>query len=156
MSKKRVVVTGLGMVTPLGLNVDDTWKAILAGQTGVAQIDHFDASDLSCRICARVKDFDPTVYMSEKDARKRDLFIQYGMAAATQAIQDSGLEVNESNASRVGIAIGSGIGGLPLIEKSHEVLLASGPPSYFSFLYPRCFDQHDRGQSRHPVRNARS
>lgn len=136
MNKSRVVVTGLGMVTPLGLNVPDTWRAILAGKSGVAPIDHFDASDISCRICSRIKDFDPLLYMSEKDARKRDEFIQYGLAAGIQAIKDSGLEINESNAHRVGLAIGSGIGGLSSIEKSHSVMLKFSPRKVSPFFIP--------------------
>lgn len=136
MSKQRVVVTGLGMITPLGLNVEDTWKAILAGKSSVRLADHFDASDLSCRICSHVKNFDPLPYMTEKDVRKRDLFVQYGIAAAMQAIQDAGLEVNESNAHRVGVAIGSGIGGLPMIEKCHSILLESGPRKISPFFIP--------------------
>lgn len=136
MSKQRVVVTGLGMITPLGLNVADTWSAILAGKSGVSTIDHFDASDMPVRICARIRDFDVSPYMSDKDARRRDLFIQYGMAAAIQAIQDSGLVVDESNANRVGLAIGSGIGGLPLIERSHATMLESGPKRISPFFIP--------------------
>ncbi len=136
MSKQRVVVTGLGMVSPLGLNVEDTWKAIVAGKSGVALIDHFDPSDLNCHICSRVKDFDPTVYMTEKDARKRDYFIQYGVAAAIQAITDSGIQVTEQNANRIGLAIGSGIGGLPFIEKTHSVLLDSGARRISPFFIP--------------------
>ena len=119
MNKRRVVVTGMGMITPLVMMLNSTWQAILAGKSGVAHIDHFDASDISCQICSRVKDFDATNYMPEKEARKRDYFIQYGMAAAMQAIQDSGLQVTEANAHRIGLAIGSGIGGLPSIEKNH-------------------------------------
>ena len=136
MSKQRVVVTGLGMITPLGLNVDDTWKAILAGKSSVSRIDHFDPSDISCHICSRVKQFDPTPYMTEKDARKRDFFVQYGIAAAIQAIQDSGIEVREENAHRIGVAIGSGIGGLPMIEKCHSILLESGPRKISPFFIP--------------------
>lgn len=136
MSKKRVVVTGLGMVSPLGATVDDTWNAILAGKSSVALIDHFDASDLNCRICSRVKNFDPTPYMTEKDARKRDYFVQYGIAAGVQAIKDAGLEVTEKNADRIGLAIGSGIGGLPMIEKSHSILLESGPRKISPFFIP--------------------
>ncbi|MDR3492939.1 MAG: beta-ketoacyl-ACP synthase II [Gammaproteobacteria bacterium] len=136
MSKRRVVVTGLGMVSPLGLNVDDTWKAILAGKSGVSLIDQFDTSDLSCRISAAVKNFDPLPYMSEKEARKKDYFIQYGLAAAIQAIADSGLQISEENADRVGAAIGSGIGGLPFIEKSHSILTASGPRRISPFFIP--------------------
>lgn len=136
MSKRRVVVTGMGMVTPLGNNVESTWQSILAGRSGVALIDHFDASDLACRICSRIKDFDATLYMPEKETRKRDYFIQYGMAAAMQAIEHSGLQVVEANAHRIGLAIGSGIGGLPSIERNHEVLLQSGPRRLSPFFIP--------------------
>lgn len=136
MNKRRVVVTGMGMITSLGHNVEETWQGILAGKSGVAKIDHFDASDLSCQICSRVKDFDATKYMPEKEARKRDFFIQYGMAAAMQAIEDSGLQVTETNADRIGLAIGSGIGGLPSIEKHHSVLLESGPRRISPFFIP--------------------
>lgn len=136
MNKRRVVVTGMGMITPLGHDMDSTWQAILAGKSGVALIDHFDSTGMSCQICSRVKNFDPLPFMPEKEARKRDYFIQYGMAAAIQAIQDSGLEVTESNAHRIGLAIGSGIGGLPSIEKHHEILLESGPRRISPFFIP--------------------
>lgn len=136
MNKRRVVVTGIGLLTPLGLTVEETWKGILAGKSSVTAIDHFDASDLNCRISSHIKNFDPTPYMSEKDARKRDTFIQYGIAAGVQAMQDSGLEVNESNAHRIGVAIGSGIGGLPKIEECHEILLKSGPRKISPFFIP--------------------
>jgi 3-oxoacyl-[acyl-carrier-protein] synthase II len=136
LSKQRVVVTGLGMVSPLGLNVEDTWTAILAGKSGVGPIEHFDASDISCRICSTVKNFDPLPYLSEKEARKKDIFIQYGMAAAIQAITDSGLQVTEQNADRVGLAVGSGIGGLPMIAKSTAILLESGPRKISPFFIP--------------------
>jgi len=131
-----VVVTGLGLITPLGLNVEDSWKAILAGKSGVGVIDHFDATGISCQICSRVRNFDSTPYMSDKDARKRDLFIQYGIAAGVQAIKDSGIEVTESNSHRIGVAIGSGIGGLPMIEKSHALLLEAGPRKISPFFIP--------------------
>ncbi|OGT54074.1 MAG: beta-ketoacyl-[acyl-carrier-protein] synthase II [Gammaproteobacteria bacterium RIFCSPHIGHO2_12_FULL_42_10] len=136
MNKRRVVVTGLGMVTPLGANVNETWQAILQGKSGVALIDHFDVSDLSCLICSRVKNFDPTMYMLEKEAKKRDYFIQYGMAAAMQAIEDAGFTVTDENAHRIGLAVGSGIGGLPSIEKYHSVLLESGPKRLSPFFIP--------------------
>jgi len=136
LNRRRIVITGMGMVTPLGHDVATTWQAILAGKSGVAAIDHFDASDLSCRICSRVKNFDVTKYMLEKEARKRDIFIQYGMAAAIQAIEDSGLQVTEANAHRIGLAIGSGIGGLPSIEKHHSTLLESGPRRISPFFIP--------------------
>jgi len=136
LNKRRVVVTGMGMVTPLGNDLKSTWKAIIEGKSGVTRIDHFDASDLSCQICSHVKNFDATQYMPEKEARKRDYFIQYGMAAAMQAIQDSGLQVTEANAHRVGLAVGSGIGGLPSIEKHHSILLDSGPRRISPFFIP--------------------
>jgi len=136
LNKKRVVITGLGMVTPLGLTVEETWAAILAGKSGVHRIDQFDPSDISCHISSSVKGFDPQLYMSEKDARKRDIFIQYGIAAGVQAIKDAGLEVTEGNAHRIGLAIGSGIGGLLMIEKSHSVLLESGPRRISPFFIP--------------------
>ena len=136
MNKKRVVVTGLGIVSPLGLNVEDTWRGILAGKSSVGLIDHFDASDISCRICSHVKNFDPSAWMPEKEARKRDLFIQYGIAAAVEAINDSGLTVTDDNAHRIGLAIGSGIGGLPMIEKCCETLLDSGPRRVSPFFIP--------------------
>lgn len=136
MTKQRVVVTGLGMVTPLGLNVKDSWKGILAGRSGISPIEHFDASAISCRICGKVKNFDFLAYMPEKEARKRDFFIQYGIAAGVQAIQDSGIQVTEENAHRIGVSIGSGIGGLPIIEKSHSILLQGGPRKISPFFIP--------------------
>jgi 3-oxoacyl-[acyl-carrier-protein] synthase II len=136
LNKRRVVVTGLGIISPVGLDVESAWKNILAGKSGVSRIDHFDASDLSCQICSRVKDFDASLYMSEKDVKKRDYFIQYGMAAGIQAIQDAGLQVTEANADRIGLAIGSGIGGLPFIEKYHSVLLDSGVRRISPFFIP--------------------
>jgi 3-oxoacyl-[acyl-carrier-protein] synthase II len=136
LKKKRIVVTGMGMVTPLGYDVETTWQSILAGKSGVSLIDHFDYADLNCHICSRVKNFDFTPYMSEKDARKRDYFVQYGMAAAIQAMQNSKLEVTEANAHRIGLAIGSGIGGLPSIEKHHSILLESGARRVSPFFIP--------------------
>ena len=136
MSKRRVVVTGMGMVTSLGLNVADTWRAILAGESGVTRIEHFDASDISCKISASVKNFDPLKFMDEKDARKRDIFIQYGIAASVEAIKDADLTITEENADRIGVAIGSGIGGLPMIAKSTEILLNSGPRRISPFFIP--------------------
>ncbi len=136
MSKKRVVVTGLGMISPLGSNVEDTWKAIVAGKSSVGLIDHFDASDISCRICSHIKNFDPTPLIPEKETRKKDLFIQYGIVAAVEAIKDAHLTVTEENSHRIGLAIGSGIGGLPMIEKCHSVLLESGPRRISPFFIP--------------------
>ena len=136
MSRRRVVVTGMGLVTPLGTNLEDSWQGILAGRSGVAPIEGFDTSAFTTRFGAQVKDFDVENFMSKKDARKMDLFIQYGMAAAIQAITDSGLETTEENADRIGCAIGSGIGGLPMIEKNHELLQKGGPRKISPFFVP--------------------
>ncbi|MFD1384044.1 beta-ketoacyl-ACP synthase II [Rhodanobacter aciditrophus] len=136
MSRRRVVITGMGMVTPLGNNVKDTWDNILEGKSGVSNIEHFDASQFSTRFAAQVKDFDATQYMSFKEARKMDVFIQYGIAAAVQAIEDSGLSSESTDFNRIGCAIGSGIGGLPMIEKNVALLNESGPKRISPFFVP--------------------
>ncbi|WP_038172881.1 MULTISPECIES: beta-ketoacyl-ACP synthase II [Vibrio] len=136
MSKRRVVVTGMGMLSPVGNSVESSWKALLAGQSGIGNIDHFDTENYSTRFAGLVKDFDCTEYMSKKDARKMDLFIQYGIAAGIQALDDSGLQINEENAARVGVAIGSGIGGLELIETGHTALVEKGPRKVSPFFVP--------------------
>lgn len=136
MSRRRVVVTGLGMLTPVGNTVQETWENILAGKSGAANIEHFDASGFATQFSASVKEFDVSEYMSAKEARKMDLFIQYGMAAAIQAVNDAKLEVTEQNAPRIGCAIGSGIGGLPMIEKNCELLGKSGPRRISPFFVP--------------------
>lgn len=136
MSRRRVVVTGMGLVTPLGINLDDSWQGILAGRSGVAPIEGFDTSAFTTNFGAQVKGFDVENFMPKKDARKMDLFIQYGMAAAIQAVEDSGLETTEENADRIGCAIGSGIGGLPMIEKNHELLQKGGPRKISPFFVP--------------------
>jgi len=133
---RRIAVTGLGAVTPVGHNVEDSWRSILAGTSGVAEIDRFDASDFSVRIGACVRDFDLSPYMTPKNARKTDPFIHYGIAAAKQAIADAGLEITEDIAERVGIAIGSGMGGLPGIEKGHSQYLKGGPKKISPFFVP--------------------
>ncbi len=136
MSKRRVVVTGMGMLTPVGNTVESSWKALLEGQSGIVNIDHFDATEFSTRFAGLVKDFDCEQYMSKKDARKMDLFIQYGIAAGIQALDDSGLQVTEENAPRIGVAIGSGIGGLDLIESGHQALVEKGPRKVSPFFVP--------------------
>ncbi|WP_394243450.1 beta-ketoacyl-ACP synthase II [Vibrio astriarenae] len=136
MSKRRVVVTGMGMLSPVGNTVESSWKALLEGQSGIVNIEHFDTENFATRFAGLVKDFDCTEYMSKKDARKMDLFIQYGIAAGIQALDDSGLEVNEDNAHRVGVAIGSGIGGLDLIETAHTALVEKGPRKVSPFFVP--------------------
>jgi 3-oxoacyl-[acyl-carrier-protein] synthase II len=136
LSKRRVVITGLGMVSPVGLNVPSSWQAILAGQSGIAPITHFDVSEFSVRFGGSVKGFDPTSIMSSKDVRKMDTFIQYGIAAAIEAISDSGLEITEANAERIGVAIGSGIGGLSTIEKNYDACKEGGPRKISPFIIP--------------------
>ncbi|WP_059122730.1 beta-ketoacyl-ACP synthase II [Vibrio sp. MEBiC08052] len=136
MSKRRVVVTGMGMLSPVGNTVESSWKALLAGQSGIVNIEHFDTEGFSTRFAGLVKNFNCEDYMSKKDARKMDLFIQYGIAAGIQALDDSGLVINEENAARVGVAIGSGIGGLDLIEAGHQVLVDKGPRKVSPFFVP--------------------
>ncbi|AWH87411.1 beta-ketoacyl-ACP synthase II [Limnobaculum parvum] len=136
MSKRRVVVTGMGMLSPVGNTVETTWKALLAGQSGISLIDHFDTSAYATRFAGLVKGFDCEEYISRKDARKMDAFIQYGIAAGIQAMKDSGIEVTGENAPRIGAAIGSGIGGLGLIEENHSALMSGGPRKVSPFFVP--------------------
>lgn len=136
MSKRRVVVTGLGMVSPVGLDVDSSWKNILAGKSGIATIEHLDTEGFPVRFGGSVKDFDVTKIMSKKEARKMDTFIHYGIAAAKEAIEDAGLEVTDENAERIGVSIGSGIGGLPGIEKGHEAFMKGGARKVSPFFVP--------------------
>lgn len=136
MIGRRVVVTGLGIVSPVGLTVDETWANILAGKSGAAPIEAFDVSAYSTRFSASVKNFDVTPYMAPKDARKMDVFVQYGMAAGIQAVEDSGFEVTDENRTRVGCAIGSGIGGIGQIEKNAHIVAESGPRRISPFFVP--------------------
>ncbi|AMD00273.1 beta-ketoacyl-ACP synthase II [Halomonas sp. ANAO-440] len=133
---RRVVVTGLGLVTPLGNTVDESWGNILAGKSGIAPIDHFDASSFNTRFGGSVKNFDISPYLNPKEARKMDLFIQYGIAAGAQAIADAGIECTEENAERIGVAVGSGIGGLPMIEHNHNAMNKGGARRISPFFVP--------------------
>lgn len=130
------MVTGLGTVSPMGLNVEESWTNILAGKSGIGPITHFDVSSFPVRFGGSVKGFDVSNYLSAKDARKMDTFIHYGIAAAKQAIEDAGLEINEANAVRVGVAIGSGIGGLHGIEQGYRAFLHGGPRKISPFFVP--------------------
>jgi len=136
VSSRRVVVTGLGIVSPVGSTVDTAWQNILAGNSGISKIDVFDASQFSVQISGAVQGFNADDYIPRKDQKKMDPFIHYGIGAGVQAIQDSGLEVTEENADRIGVSIGSGIGGLPGIEKSYEGYLKSGPRKISPFFVP--------------------
>ena len=136
MSKRRVVITGLGIVSPVGTGVQENWANIQAGKSGITRITRFDPSPFASQIAGEVKDFDVTQFLSPKDARRMDLFIQFGMAAGMEAFKDSGLEVTEANAEQIGVSIGSGIGGLPLIEETHSTYLQSGPRKISPFFIP--------------------
>ena len=136
MSKRRVVVTGLGMITPLGNNVTETWEGILKGSSGIALLDHFDTTDFTVRIGGSIKGLVLDDYIPRKDQKKMDPFIHYGIAAGVQAIEDSGLDLDKEDANRIGVAIGSGIGGLPGIEKGTELFHSGGPRRISPFYVP--------------------
>ncbi len=136
MSRRRVVVTGLGIISPVGNTVDEAWANIVAGKSGITRISKFDASAFASQIAGEVKDFDVAQYISPKEARRMDFFIHYGIAAGMQAIKDAGLEAKPQDAERIGINIGSGIGGLPFIEDTHKEYLANGPRRISPFFIP--------------------
>lgn len=134
--RRRVVITGLGCISPVGNTVTDAWSALIEGKSGIAPITRFDASPFSTTFAGEVKGFNVDEYLSSKEARTMDTFIHYGMAAGIQAFQDSGLEVNEANAERIGVIVGSGIGGLPMIEETHAELEKRGPRRVSPFFVP--------------------
>jgi 3-oxoacyl-[acyl-carrier-protein] synthase II len=136
VSRRRVVVTGLGIVSPVGLNLKETWDGIVSGKSGVAPITEYDASEYPVRIAATVKDFDASEVIPKKDQKKMDLFIHYGMVAAEEALLDSGIEITDENAKRIGVSIGSGIGGLPMIEANYDKLQAGGARKVSPFFVP--------------------
>ncbi|MEX3605383.1 MAG: beta-ketoacyl-ACP synthase II [Burkholderia sp.] len=136
MSRRRVVVTGLGLVSPVGNNVADGWANLVAGQSGIANITKFDATNYSARFAGEVKGFNVEDYLPAKEARHMDTFIHYGIAAGMQAMKDSGIEVTEENAERFGVVVGSGIGGLPMIEITQTELLNRGPRRISPFFVP--------------------
>ena len=136
MSRRRVVVTGLGIVCPVGNSVKEAWTNIRAGKSGITRITRFDASPFASQIAGEVKNFDVSSVLSAKEARRVDVFIHYGVAAAAEAIKDAGLEANPKNAERIGVNVGSGIGGLPLIEETHKALLEGGPRKISPFFIP--------------------
>lgn len=136
MSKRRVVVTGLGVVSPVGLSVRESWDNVLNGRSGIGHIEVFDVSEFSSRIGGSVRNFDVTRYIGEKDAKKMDVFIHYGMAAGSQAFEDSGIVVTEENAERIGVAIGAGIGGITGIEHGHAMFTKGGPRKISPFFVP--------------------
>ncbi|MHB8422062.1 MAG: beta-ketoacyl-ACP synthase II [Leptospirales bacterium] len=133
---RRVVVTGVGMVTPLGNNAQETWKGLLAGQSGIGPITRFDTTGFPVTIGGEVKGFDPTQWMDKKDVKKMDTFIHYALAAARMAVEDSRLDINDDNRNMVGVYVGSGIGGLPGIENYHQALIEGGPRKVSPFFIP--------------------
>ncbi len=136
MEKRRVVVTGLGMVTPLGIGTGESWEAMKAGKSGIGKITQFDATDFATRIAGEIEGFNPEDYIEPKEVKKMDRFIHLAIAAARMAMDDSGLEVTRANSGRVGVVVGSGIGGLPAIEKYHKVCLERGPKRISPFFIP--------------------
>ena len=135
-SKRRVVVTGLGVVSPVGIGVQTAWANIVAGKSGITRITKFDPSNFSSQIAGEVKDFDVSQFLPAKEARRMDTFIQYGLAAAIEAVKDSGIEATEENAERIGVSIGSGIGGLRLIEETNDTYDEGGPRKISPFFIP--------------------
>ena len=145
-SERRVVVTGLGLVTPLGTGVKKTWEALLDGRSGIGPITRFDATALDVKIAGEVKDFEPEQYLDKKEVRKADTFIQYAIGAADMAVGDSGLTIDDSNAERVGVIVGAGLGGLPSIERNHQVLLERGPGRVSPYFIPSVISNLAPGQ----------
>jgi len=133
---RRVVVTGIGVLSALGVGNDKNWDALMKGQSGIDRITRFDASELPTQIAGEVKDFEATDFIDKKEIKKMDLFIQYALAAADLAMQDSGLQITEENAERVGVLVGAGLGGLPAIEKYHEAMLEGGYKKVSPFFIP--------------------
>lgn len=136
MARRRVVITGLGIVSPVGNSVEEAWQNLLAGRSGIDSVSRFDASSFSSRIAGEVRNFDITAYLPAKDARRMDVFIHYGMAAGIQAVRDAGLGEHQADAERIGVAIGSGIGGLPMIEETKDDYAAGGARKISPFFVP--------------------
>lgn len=136
MARRRVVVTGLGVISPVGIGVAETWQNIVAGKSGIGRITRFDPSAFACQVAGEVNGFDATQFIPPKDARRMDRFVHFGLAAGIEAFKDSGLVVTEQNAERIGVCISSGIGGLPMIEETHNDFLAGGPRKISPFFIP--------------------
>ena len=136
MSKRRVVVTGLGLITPVGIGVKESWANIINGQSGIGKFTKFDCSTFPSQIAGEVKNFDPLAYIPPKDARRMDTFIQFGIAAGIEAFKDSGIEVNDNNSERIGVSVGSGIGGINLIESTSDVFDEGGVRKVSPFFIP--------------------
>lgn len=138
MNNRRVVITGMGMITPLGTSMESTWAGLMAGDSGIKPIETFDTEGFPVRFGGAVPDFDISEYLAVKDARRMDGFIQYGMVAGIQAVKDSGLQVTDENRHRIGVAVGSGIGGIKTIETCHDIVVNRGPTKVTPFFVPSC------------------
>jgi len=136
MDQRRVVVTGMGLITPLGIGLEKNWEALMEGHSGIGLITRIDASDLETKIAGEVKNFDPMDFLDRKEVKRTDPFIQYGIAASQMAVDQANLRFNGTDANRVGVLIGSGIGGLQTIEQYHSVLLKRGPSKISPFFIP--------------------
>lgn len=136
MSNRRVVISGVGLITPLGIGVDDTWRALCAGKSGIGEITRFDTSDFQTKIAGEVKDFHPEDFLTQKDARRTTTFIAYAVATTRMALEDSGLVIDQSNAERVGVFIGCGLGGLASLEETNRILETRGPSRVSPFFIP--------------------
>jgi 3-oxoacyl-[acyl-carrier-protein] synthase II len=143
---RRVVVTGIGTVNPLGLNLQETWTHVLAGKSGVGRIASFNAENYECKIAGEVKGFNPDLYIHKKEQKKMDTFIQFAMGASEMAIKDSGVDLQKTNAERIGVYIGTGIGGLPGIERQHQILVDRGPTRVSPFFIPMVISNLASGQ----------
>ncbi|MBI5968951.1 MAG: beta-ketoacyl-ACP synthase II [Deltaproteobacteria bacterium] len=146
MARRRVVVTGLGMVSPLGTGVEKTWQALIQGKSGVARITKFDPTGFDTQIAAEVKDFMPENFLDKKDLKRMDIFIQYAMASAAMALEDAQLKITPANADRVGVVVGAGLGGLTTIESFHKLLLEKGPSRISPFFIPMLIVNEAPGQ----------
>ncbi len=146
MSKRRVVITGMGIISPVGSRLDDAWNSVCAGVSGISLVEDFDTSAYPTRIAGLVKDFNVDDYLSPKDQRKNDPFIHYGVAAAMNAIDDAGLEISAENGHKIGVAMGSGIGGIKFIEDNHNKMLAGGPRKVSPFFIPGSIINMTSGQ----------
>ena len=146
MMNRRVVVTGLGMVTPLGIGVEKTWEAICRGESGIGHITKFDTADFPTKIAGEVKDFNPSDYIDKKEIKKMDIFIHYALAGAIMAVDDSGLKITDENADMVGVLVGAGLGGLPSIEKYYDIYLKEGVRRISPFFIPMLIANLASGQ----------
>ncbi|MDU6430880.1 MAG: beta-ketoacyl synthase N-terminal-like domain-containing protein, partial [Sutterella wadsworthensis] len=146
MMNRRVVVTGLGLISPLGNDLASSWAAALEGKSGIARITGFDASEFGCQIAGEVKGFDAGKYLDVKEVRRFDKFVHFGVGAGLMALEDSGLEVTEENAPMIGVAIGAGIGGLPSICANNDAMVSRGPRRISPFMIPGCIINMTSGQ----------